>query len=431
MTELFFLRLKKVAWILFSVLLLLNLADLSIKTNNELFLNSLPFRLDEDVPQKFKDKELENILRNCIVTYIDTLQISFRDNSTSESNEVNEDEDSQDGPTLIFLGNTNAGFQFDIPLPLYFEDQDSVKITYQDTLSQKINEIFVKTVPRLSYNALINVIIVLILIIFAYFNSYLLLKFSKVKENVLIVFFLLLLMSPNPDTILSKHLSDFWSLFVSPFWGILFYHFVILKTKTKKSVKKLYLNSSIIFGVFYILSIFWFKLAFGQIWSVFWLLKSFLLLRKEYRKTHAIELKRLWAAFSGIGISLISIISFFVVVILVVLIAGVSSLTGLSSLIGDTSNVFEIIGAIVVLIPILGIFIGFLWFLGSFSWSLLTGTALDVKIRSTLIYSIIGILFVTFFGLIDYSLGELLQFVFGKFVGSEFVAGIPIYTKSF
>ncbi|MDP8267533.1 MAG: hypothetical protein P9L97_02280, partial [Candidatus Tenebribacter davisii] len=62
----------------------------------------------------------------------------------------------------------------------------------------------------------------------------------------------------------------------------------------------------------------------------------------------------------------------------------------------------------------------------SFTWSLLTGTAMGVKIRSTLIYTITGVFFVVIFGLIDYSLGEVLQGLFGKFVGSEFIAGIPI-----
>ncbi len=73
----------------------------------------------------------------------------------------------------------------------------------------------------------------------------------------------------------------------------------------------------------------------------------------------------------------------------------------------------------------LGFFVGILWFFGSFTWSLLTGTVLDVKIRSTLIYTIVGLVFVTIFGFVDYTLGELLQSLFGNFIGSEFIAGIP------
>jgi len=154
--------------------------------------------------------------------------------------------------------------------------------------------------------------------------------------------------------------------------------------------------------------------------------KGFLLLRKKYKKTRSIELRRLWGAFSGIGISLISIILILIIGIIIAVIAGASSLTGLSVLLKSYSNIIGIITAIVILIPILGIFLGFLWFLGSFSWSLLSGTALDVKIRSTLIYTIVGVFFVIVFGLVDYSLGELLQNIFGKFVGSEFIAGIPV-----
>jgi hypothetical protein len=51
---------------------------------------------------------------------------------------------------------------------------------------------------------------------------------------------------------------------------------------------------------------------------------------------------------------------------------------------------------------------------------------MDVKIRSTLIYTITGVFFIVVFSLIDYTLGELLQSLFGKFVGSEFLAGIPV-----
>jgi hypothetical protein len=42
-----------------------------------------------------------------------------------------------------------------------------------------------------------------------------------------------------------------------------------------------------------------------------------------------------------------------------------------------------------------------------------------------LIYTIVGTFFVVTFGLIDYALGELLQNIFGQFMGSEFIAGIP------
>ena len=89
------------------------------------------------------------------------------------------------------------------------------------------------------------------------------------------------------------------------------------------------------------------------------------------------------------------------------------------------NNIQTIVLVVFILISLLAFFIGILWFFGSFTWGLLTGTTLDIKIRSTMIYTIIGVVFVTFFGFVDYSLGELLQSIFGKFVGSEFIAGIP------
>jgi hypothetical protein len=81
--------------------------------------------------------------------------------------------------------------------------------------------------------------------------------------------------------------------------------------------------------------------------------------------------------------------------------------------------------AILILISVLTFIFSILWFFGAFTWSLLTGTGMGVKIRSTMIYTIVGLLFVVFFGLVDYTLGELLQSLFGRFMGSEFIAGIP------
>jgi len=113
-----------------------------------------------------------------------------------------------------------------------------------------------------------------------------------------------------------------------------------------------------------------------------------------------------------------------VFVLLLLLFAGIGSLAGLSGLL-ENMEVLAVAFGIIALLPIIGFIIGILWFFGSFSWSLLTGTVMDVKIRSTLIYTLVGFTFIVIFGLIDYSLGEILQSVFGKFFGSEFIAGIP------
>jgi hypothetical protein len=123
-------------------------------------------------------------------------------------------------------------------------------------------------------------------------------------------------------------------------------------------------------------------------------------------------------AFRGLLIALIS---------LVVLVTMVLLLTYLREVLMGLDPSHPLMLAILMLIG-LGAFsfiLGVLWFLGSFTWSLLTGTVMDVKIRSTLIYTIVGTFFVVTFGLIDYALGELLQNIFGQFMGSEFIAGIP------
>ncbi|MCK4979375.1 MAG: hypothetical protein KAS62_03215, partial [Candidatus Delongbacteria bacterium] len=302
-----------------------------------------------------------------------------------------------------------------------------IEIVLKDTLTDVSERRFIKADSALNRMGILNIAGNFALMIFAFFNAFLLLKYSSAKENILIVFFVLFLITPSPSLILTKPLIYIWTILLSPFWGILFYHFMVLKAGAKKNIKKLYLVSTIIFTIGYVLS-FLIKESFDfiHIWSAWWMLKGFLLLRMEYKKTRSIELRRLWGAFSGIGISMISIILIFVVAFIIAIFAGISSLTGLSMLIKSYSEFLGIFIAILVMIPILGVFFGFLWFLGSFTWSLLTGTAMGVRIRSTLIYTITGVFFVVVFGLVDYSLGEILQGLFGKFVGSEFIAGIPI-----
>ena len=427
--------LKKIGWILFFTLLILNIIDLSLKINSELVIKTIPFELDNGRPQDIKDETLKDVLKNKIITKLDTVEIKTEliehiDESGEDIDESDEQETEQSRSDLkinLFKMGSSKGVQFDFEGPLKFSKKDSIEITYKDTLTNVAGSSFIKIVPTLDKLALLKLLPTLILLIFTFFNSYLLLRYSSVKENILIVYFLIFLMSPSPDLILGKHLLYFWGILLSPFWGILFYHFVVLKVAVQKNLKKLYLISSIIFGIAFVGSLFLKDdLDLVHIWSAFWMFKGFLLLRKEYKKTHSIELKRLWGAFSGIGISLISIIVIFVSVMIIGLIAGASSLTGLSGLIKSYSNILAVIAGVIILIPVLGIFLGFFWFLGSFSWSLLTGTALDVKIRSTMIYTIVGVFFVIVFGLVDYSLGELLQNIFGKFVGSEFIAGIPV-----
>jgi hypothetical protein len=130
------------------------------------------------------------------------------------------------------------------------------------------------------------------------------------------------------------------------------------------------------------------------------------------------ELKRFLNAFKGLFVALIALLfAILTAMILFVVYKGQTEFN-----VQTFQSGFMIV---IILVSMLVFLICVLWFFGAFTWSLLTGTALGVKIRSTMIYTIVGVLFVVSFGLIDYSLGELLQNIFGKFMGSEFIAGIP------
>ncbi|MCK5052184.1 MAG: hypothetical protein KAS53_10720 [Candidatus Cloacimonetes bacterium] len=416
--------LKKCAWVLFFVLLVLSLANLVLAISENVIEKSLPFKHESGVVTKTTDDALDEIFKNKIITKIDTLEISP---SIIETGNTEEDDESVIEQRFIFRSEASHGIQFSYTPDFQLVNKDSVEIVLKDTLTGISESRFIQTNSKYNKWGILNLAGNLALIIFAFFNSFLLLKYSSAKENILIVFFVLFLITPSPSLILGKSLLYVWMILLSPFWGILFYHYMVLKAGVKKKIKKLYVISTIIFLISYVVSLL-IKESFDfiHLWSAFWMFKGFLLLRREYKKSRSIELRRLWGAFGGIGISMISIIMIFVVAFIIALFAGISSLTGLSMMIKSYSEFLGIIIAILVLIPILGVFIGFIWFLGSFTWSLLTGTAMGVKIRSTLIYTITGVVFVIVFGLVDYSLGEILQSLFGKFVGSEFIAGIPI-----
>ena len=412
--------LKKCAWILFFILLALSLGNLVLAISENVIEKSLPFKHVDGKVTETTNEILNELFKNKIITKIDTLVISP---TTTET----EDDDTETSNLVLFKTESNRGIHIDFDSGFEQIKKDSVEIVLKDTLTSVIEHRFIKTDSGLNKMGILNLAGNFVLLIFAFFNSFLLLKYSSAKENILIVFFVLFLITPPPSLIIGKSFLYIWTILLSPFWGILFYHFMVLKANVKKKINKLYITSTIIFILGYILSLL-IKESFDfiHLWSAFWMFKGFLLLRKEYKKSHSIELRRLWGAFSGIGISMISIILIFVIAIVIALFAGISNLTGLSMMIKSYSEFLGILIAILVLIPILGVFVGFLWFLGSFTWSLLTGTAMGVRIRSTLIYTITGVFFVTIFGLVDYSLGEILQSLFGKFVGSEFIAGIPV-----
>ena len=396
--------LKKAAWILFFILLVLSLTNIILSLTDNLFQKTLPFKYVNEQITETTNETLNEVFANKVLIKVDTSVIS--PNTIKPEN--TEEDESETSNLILFGTEAHRGIHIDFDSDFIQIKKDSVEIVIKDTLTGVIEHKYVK-------------------LIFAFFNSFLLLKYSSTKENVLIVFFVLFLITPPPSLILGKQILYIWTILLSPFWGILFYHFMVLKAGVEKKIKKLYIASTIIFLISYILSLL-IKESFDfvHLWSAFWMFKGFLLLRKEYKKSRSIELRRLWGAFGGIGVSMISFILIFVIAIIIALFAGISSLTGLSIMIKSYSEFLGIFIAILVMIPILGVFLGFLWFLGSFTWSLLTGTAMGVKIRSTLIYTITGVFFVIIFGLVDYSLGEILQGLFGKFVGSEFIAGIPV-----
>ncbi len=412
--------LKKCAWILFFVLLALSLANMVLFLTGNIFQKTLPFKHVNGKMTETTDETLNELFKNKLITKIDTLVISPTSTET-------EDDESETSNLILFETESNRGIHINFDSGFQPIEKDSVEIVLKDTLTEITEHRYIKADTELNKMGILNIAGNFALILFAFFNSLLLLKYSSAKENILIVFFVLFLITPPPSLILGKSLLYIWTILLSPFWGILFYHFMVIKAGAEKKIKKLYITSAIIFLIGYVLSLL-IKESFDfiHLWSAFWMFKGFLLLRKEYKKSRSIELRRLWGAFGGIGVSMISIILIFVIAIIVALFAGISNLTGLSMMIKSYSEFLGILIAILVLIPILGIFLGFLWFLGSFTWSLLTGTAMGVRIRSTLIYTITGVFFVIIFGLVDYSLGEILQGLFGKFVGSEFIAGIPV-----
>ncbi|MDP8204959.1 MAG: hypothetical protein P9L95_10555 [Candidatus Tenebribacter mawsonii] len=416
--------LKKCAWILFFVLLILSIANLVLSISENFFHKTLPLKIDNGIVVQASNDSLVTFFNNKIITKVDTQRI---EHSTAVLEEKPEEEENDLTRRFILGSELNHGIQVSYNEDFERVSIDSVEIVFVDTLTNIIGKQFIKVDKKIDKLGILGFAGNFALIIFAFFNAFLLLKYSSSRENILIVFFVLFLITPSPNLILGKSVLYIWTILLSPFWGVLFYHFMALKAGIGKNCKKLYIASAIIFFIGYIASIL-IKESFDfiHIWSAYWMFKGFLLLRKEYRKSRSIELKRLWGAFSGIGISMISIILIFILAVVIGLFAGISNLTGLSMLIKSYSEFLGIFIAILVLIPILGIFLGFLWFLGSFTWSLLTGTVMGLKIRSTLISTITGVVFVIVFGLVDYSLGEILQSLFGKFVGSEFIAGIPV-----
>lgn len=405
-------NLNNLGWIIFILFLGLNIISIFRDIQGGIIYRALPFKIDHGKAVAFQDSALVSQFSGVEIVKINTLQIR------QELTEVF-DTDETDIDINIVLGDVdNAAkkaeeFQLDISNAIAGKSEVQVSFKKDDITRNT----FVKTNLRLNNSKMIMLAINIFFLLFIFFNSFLLLKYSIAKENILIVLFLLFLSSPS--NLSFPVISLGMGLFSVTLSGPLFYHFILKKVASKRSPLLIYLFSIIIAGAAMALVNKYNALSLiSYIWSVVWILIAFIVLWKTYKKTSSIDLKRLINAFSGIFITLIA--ACFLTISAVLL-----SMTtdGLQYLNGQ--NVQTIIIIVIMLLSLLVAVLGILWFFGAFTWSMLTGTALGVKIRSTMIISIVGVFFVTLFGFIDYTLGELLQTIFGRFMGSEFIAGIP------
>jgi len=435
----FFTILKRLAWTVFFIVLGLESVNFVFREKERLYTNYLPFELKDSLATDFTQAGPDTLLAGKIILQMDSIPLFW------QSSDINTDEEDPDNGAVVMYNNDREleiyidsdgkhrdrggnwmAMLFDETIDDYLQDRNRVQLTVKDPETREISAVTIDLQRKRNNTELYMAGGLILILIFTFFNSYLLIRYSDNHENILIVYFLIFLVSPSLKYLPVPVISDIWSDLISPFWGILFYHFINVKLNTNQPIRKLYIQSALIYVSVSILSV---LLHIGEfleivlyIWPIFWALKAILMLRKEYHNSQKIEYRRLLSAFKGLSISGIGI-----AIVLGGSLLLVTVLPGIHLLI-KSAVLSKILGAslgISVVIGVLVIFVGVLWFFGSFTWSLLTGTALDVKIRSTLIYTIVGILFVTVFGLIDYSLGELLQYLFGKFVGSEFIAGIP------
>ncbi len=407
----------KIAWYLFFLFLLLNVLNWILSINEDVFIKKLPFDLKKGYAENIQYPALANILNNKIITYVDTIKTFIPSDQSSISSKIF---NYKFRFRLLGYNKEIVSKESEIRTRIFdfISTKDEVEITFHDIDTKESSSIVVETINTYDRSALLSLIFNIVFIFFIFFNTYLLLNFSQTRENIFIIFFLLFFSCPEKLPFLN--LSNTITFLIIPFLGVLFYHFIVQKISPEKKLKVIYSLSLLLSIVIYLFYEFYkVNLEFILfIWSIAWLLIGFILLWRSYKKTQSIELKRLINAFRGIFISLVSIL---VGAILVLIFTYFTS--GSSGF--QIYNFYMIILMILIICAGLGFFVGILWFFGSFTWSLLTGTVLDVKIRSTLIYTIVGLVFVTIFGFVDYTLGELLQSLFGNFIGSEFIAGIP------
>lgn len=404
--------LKKIGWSLLLIFLALNFYSWINTYLEDISYQVLPFNIKDKKAVHITDSSFAVLLSGKEITRVDTLHITSRHSYTPSNLRF----------LFEFSGSEPVPEDATLNLEKYINDhlqqRNNIEITYHDAISNATDAVNVPGVSSINRYRIIILIFNIFFVFLIYFNSFLLLRYSYARENVLMIYFLLFLSLPGN----LPQLGFFTALnyFTAVLLGVLFFHFIIHKIGLKFSSLVIYAIASGIIIITWILH-FLFGLdtvRYLYLWSIALILGAYILLWKRFHTSGAIELKRLLGAFKGVFLTIISLIILVLVsTIIVILNKGYSGL--------GIYNLPTLILSFILIISAVGILIGILWFFGSFTWGLLTGTALDVKIRSTIIYTLIGLLFITFFGLIDYSLGELLQSLFGNFIGSEFIAGIP------
>jgi MFS family permease len=389
--------------------------NLGIFAHNDLFRRELPFQLKDGRATEFHSAELEEKLAGADILRIDTLMVLTKSVPRVMDLELNLG-------SILTLRHTDA--ESALPKTLqenireHIADKEEVKLYIRAEGETEISETLVQTVSKIDYSVLVSIFFSLVFYFLILFSAYLLIHHSEAKENVLIVFFLLILAIPEQLNFFPQ--LSYFTIFCSAFLGLLFYHFICLKIKKGNPFPFLYIVSLLLGLAVIILDLLlaWQLQFVLYIWSVILFVLAFIKLTRFYKQNRIPELRRLINAFGGLFYGLIALA---VIALLAIL------LVSINSLLPNTAWLITInvVLALLIVLLLLGFLFGFVWFLGAFTWSLLSGTVLDVKIRSTLIYSIVGVLLITIFGLIDYTLGELIQDYFGQFIGSKFMAGIP------
>ncbi|MCK4312977.1 MAG: hypothetical protein KAW88_09615, partial [Candidatus Cloacimonetes bacterium] len=296
----------KIGWVLFFLFILLNLVNWGFTVKDKVFIRTLPFDIENGKAINFKDSTLVDIFQNKVITSVDTLTVKITKqqavvDTVRQRGSFNLRFFNQAEPSVnIKIGDINEEIQQTIG------SKKEIEITYADSVSTQ--SITIQTIPDRDYSELINIGFNALFLLFIFFNSYLLLKYSEKKENILIVLFLLLLSCPSD--LPGLNISRFITFSTSGFLGVLFYHFMIQKVKPEKKVIKIYLMTVLLMFVVYILSLILnMQLeAVLYVWSIVWIFVGFIILWKAYKKTGSIALKRLLNAFRGIIISLVSII---------------------------------------------------------------------------------------------------------------------------